>query len=204
MDRFSTKFGMRNGFTLVEMMVALFIFAMLSVAGVILLRSAVDADEKTGEKLGEMAQMQRFVSLMENDLSQALPRAYRNNRGDRMPAFESNGRKPNVGFLKFTRGGQSNINAEARSNLERVEYRLIGGVLERGRYRMTDGGSADQPAALLSGIDSLALRYRDKRGQWDDQWTTERLAELPRAIEIRFERAGRRYRHLFLVGTGYL
>ena len=193
-----------NGFTLVEMMVALFIFAMLSVAGVMMLRSAVDSDKITAENLGQMAEMQRFVSLMEADLSQTLPRAPRDERGDRVAAFASETGGAEAAFLKFTRGGQSNINGEARSNLERVEYRLTDGNLERWRYRMTDGGSIDQPAILISNIGSLALRFRDKRGLWSNDWQAERLADLPRAVEIEFEQAGRRYRHLFLVGTGYL
>ena len=200
----ATMAGKRNGFTLVEMMVALFIFSMLSVAGVIMLRTAVDSDEITAENLGQMAEMQRFVSLMEADLSQTLPRASRDERGDRVAAFASETGGPDAAFLKFTRGGQSNIIGEARSNLERVEYRLADGNLERWRYRMTDGGSIDQPAVLISNIESLEVRFRDKRGLWSSRWETERLADLPRAVEIEFEQAGRRYRHLFLVGTGYL
>jgi general secretion pathway protein J len=204
MDEFPAMIRDRNGFTLVEMMVALFIFAMLSVAGVIMLRSAVDSDEITAENLGQMAEMQRFVSLMEADLSQALPRTYRDDRGDRMPAFASETGGPEAAFLKFTRGGQSNINGEARSNLERVEYRLKDGKLERWRYRTTDGGEIDQPAVLISDLGAIDLRFRNKRGLWSNDWETERLTDLPRAIEIRFEQDGRRYRHLFLVGTGYL
>ncbi|ATW05172.1 type II secretion system minor pseudopilin GspJ [Sphingorhabdus sp. YGSMI21] len=204
MDKIPANSRDRNGFTLVEMMVALFIFAMLSVAGVIMLRSAVDSDEITAENLGQMAEMQRFVSLMEADLSQALPRTHRDDRGDRMPAFASESGGAEAAFLKFTRGGQSNINGQARSNLERVEYRLRDGNLERWRYRMTDGGSIDQPAVLISNVDTLEVRFRDKRGLWSGRWETERLADLPRAIEIQFDQQGRRYRHLFLVGTGYL
>tara|TARA_R110000824_G_scaffold43662_18_gene127424 strand:- start:68 stop:682 length:615 start_codon:yes stop_codon:yes gene_type:complete len=204
MEKISAMSCNRNGFTLVEMMVALFIFAMLSVAGVVMLRSAVDSDEVTAEKLGQMAEMQRFVSLMEADLSQALARTYRDDRGDRMPAFASETGGPEAAFLKFTRGGQSNINGEARSNLERVEYRLKDGNLERWRYRMTDGGAIDQSAILISKIESLKLRFRDKRGQWSNRWETERLVDLPRAIEMQFDQQGRPYRHLFLVGTGYL
>ena len=204
MEKISAISCNRNGFTLVEMMVALFIFAMLSVAGVIMLRSAVDSDETTAENLGQMAEMQRFVSLMEADLSQALPRTSRDDLGDRMPAFASEAGGTEAAFLKFTRGGQSNINGQARSNLERVEYRLTDGKLERWQYRMTDGGSIDQPAILISNIGSLELRFRDKRGLWSSRWETERLADLPRAIEIQFEQEGRLYRHLFLVGTGYL
>ncbi len=204
MQKISTKACNRNGFTLVEMMVALFIFAMLSVAGVIMLRSAVDSDAVTADNLGRMAEMQRFVSLMEADLSQALPRTYRGEAGYQMPAFGSEQGGSEASFLKFTRGGQSNINGEARSNLERVEYRLTDGNLERWRYRMTDGGSIDQPAVLISDVVNLTLRFRDRRGQWSGDWQTERLADLPRAIEMQFEQDGRRYRHLFLVGTGYL
>lgn len=204
MAKISTLARDGNGFTLVEMMVALFIFSMLSVAGVIMLRTAVDSDEVTAENLGQMAEMQRFVSLMETDLSQALPRSARDDGGDRMPAFASEIGGPEAAFLKFTRGGQSNINGDARSNLERVEYRLMDGRLERWRYRMTDGGSIDQPAILISEVESLELRFRDKRGQWSDRWETERLVDLPRAVEMQFDQQGRRYRHLFLVGTGYL
>jgi len=204
MQRVSPIARNRNGFTLVEMMVALFIFAMLSVAGVIMLRSAVDSDEVTAENLGHMAEMQRFVSLMEADLSQALPRTARDERGDRQSAFASTTGGPEAALLQFTRGGQSNINGEARSNLERVEYRLADGRLERWRYRMTDGGAIDQPAVLISNIGSIELRFRDRRGQWSSRWETQRLADLPRAIEMQFEQQGRRYRHLFLVGTGYL
>ena len=71
-----------SGFTLIEMMVALFVFSILSVAGVALLRSAVDSNELMAENLGDMADMQRFVSLMEADLSQTLPRTHRNQQGD--------------------------------------------------------------------------------------------------------------------------
>ena len=69
---------------------------------------------------------------------------------------------------------------------------------------MTDGGSIDQPAILISNIGSFTIRFRDKRGLWSSRWETERLADLPRAVEIEFEQEGRRHRHLFLVGTGYL
>ena len=191
-----------NGFTLVEMMVALLIFSMLSIAGVALLRSAVNSDEITGQNLNEMADMQRFVSLMEADLSQALPRSYRADDGGRMAAFET--RDAATGFLRFTRGGQSNLNDKPRSNLQRVEYRLVDGRIERLFYESTDGGAISEPARLLENVEGLQLRVRDKGGLWASDWRTERLADLPRAVELRFQQDGRSYRHLFLVGTGYL
>lgn len=194
----------QSGFTLVEMMVALFIFSLLSVAGVALLRGAVNSNEVTDAKLSDMAHMQRLVSLMEADLSQALPRPYRDQQGDRVAAFISETGSSGRGFLSFTRGGQSNINNKPRSNMQRVSYQLNDGRLERLQYETTDGGAISEPAMLLEGINNLELRFRDKRGQWLSKWQTERLNDLPRAIELQFEQNGRKYRHVFLVGTGYL
>ncbi|GAA0479887.1 type II secretion system minor pseudopilin GspJ [Parasphingorhabdus litoris] len=194
----------QGGFTLVEMMVALFIFSLLSVAGVILLRGAVDSNAVTDAKLGDMAEMQRLVSLMEADLSQALPRPHRDEDGDRVAAFISETGTGGRGFLSFSRGGQSNLNNKPRSNIQRVSYQLNDGRLERLQYETTDGGSISEPAGLLNGISELELRFRDKRGRWLNQWQTERLNDLPRAVELQFEQNGRSYRHVFLVGTGYL
>ncbi|HEY9090270.1 type II secretion system minor pseudopilin GspJ [Parasphingorhabdus sp.] len=192
------------GFTLVEMMVALFVFSLLSVAGVALLRGAVNSNEVTDAKLGDMARMQRLVSLLETDLSQALPRPYRDESGERVAAFVSETGSSERGALSFTRGGQSNINNKLRSNMVRVSYRVNDGELQRLQYEMTDGGSISEPAILLDDISGLELRFRDKRGQWVRDWRTERLSDLPRAVELRFDQNGRSYRHVFLVGTGYL
>ncbi|MEP2102100.1 MAG: type II secretion system minor pseudopilin GspJ [Parasphingorhabdus sp.] len=194
----------QGGFTLVEMMVALFIFSLLSVAGVALLRGAVNSNEVTDAKLSDMAQMQRLVSLMEADLSQALPRPHRDEDGDRVAAFISETGTGGRGILSFSRGGQSNINNKPRSNIQRISYKLNDGRLERLQYETTDGGSISEPAELLDGISELELRFRDKRGQWTSNWQTERLNDLPRAVELRFEQNDRNYRHVFLVGTGYL
>lgn len=194
----------QSGFTLVEMMVALFIFSLLSVAGVALLRGAVNSNEVTDAKLGDMAQLQRLVSLMEADLSQAVPRPHRDQQGDRVAALLSETGSNGRGFLSFTRGGQSNINNKARSNMLRVSYQLNDGRLERSQFEMTDGGAISEPASLLEDVSNLELRFRDKRGQWLRNWQTERLNDLPRAVELRFEQNGRNYRHVFLLGTGYL
>ncbi len=200
----SDSTGAERGFTLVEMMVALFIFSLLSVAGVVLLRGAVNSNEVTDAKLSDMAQMQRLVSLMEADLSQALPRPHRNEEGDRVAAFVSETGSQGRGFLSFSRGGQSNINNKPRSNMQRVSYQLNDGRLERLQYEATDGGAVSEPAVLLDGISALQLRFRDKRGQWVSRWQTERLSDIPRAVEMRFDQNGRSYRHVFLIGTGYL
>ncbi|MEP2989339.1 MAG: type II secretion system minor pseudopilin GspJ [Parasphingorhabdus sp.] len=204
MKRATTPINVKNGFTLIEMMVALLIFSMLSVAGVVLLRGAVTNSEVTAASLGEMAAMQRFVSLIEADLNQAIARTHRDQNGDRTVAFSGqNDDQPNA-FLAFTSGGQSNVNDAPRSNLQRIEYRLRDQKIARLHYEMVDGGVISEPADLLSGISRLEVRYRDKSGLWLNDWRTERLTDLPRAVELQFMQNDRVYRHVFLVGTGYL
>ena len=106
--------------------------------------------------------------------------------------------------MSFTRGGQSNLNAKPRSNLQLVQYKLNEGRIERLYSEMIDGGQISEPAVLLIGVDALQLRFRSKSGIWTNEWQTQRLSDLPRAVEIMFEQERRRYRHVFLVGTGYL
>lgn len=192
-----------TGFTLVEMMVALLVFSLLSVAGVLLLRSAVDTNEAAGENLSQMADMQRLVSLMEADFSQTIPRTYRDQDGNRKPAMIDENQNDDGVFLSFVRGGHSNVNGKARSSLQRVEYRLNENQIERVTYDSTDGGDASAPAVLVDVVDDVRLRFRGKTGIWVSRWQSERLNDLPRAIEIQFTREDRPYRHVFLVGTGY-
>ncbi|MEM8918616.1 MAG: type II secretion system minor pseudopilin GspJ [Pseudomonadota bacterium] len=194
----------RNGFTLVEMMISLLIFSILAVAGVVLLRSAVDSNEVTDNRLREMAGMQRLVSLMEADLSQAVSRTYRDPEGNRKAAFIAQSRISDDDFLMFMRGGQGNVNDEPRSSLQRVSYRLTEGRLERRQYEMTDGGLVSEPADLLADLENVQIRFRDRRGQWLSDWQSERMTDMPRALELQFDQDGRTYRHVFLVGTGYL
>ena len=55
---------MKNGFTLVELVVSLFIFALISAAGVSLLGYSVDAQASAGKRLDEVAAIRRVGALL--------------------------------------------------------------------------------------------------------------------------------------------
>jgi general secretion pathway protein J len=88
-----------RGFTLVEMLVALSLFAAIAAMGVGLLRSSVDTQDAVQDRLKAMSGVGRLRAVMANDLAQALPRPTRGPAGERIPAFagSSTGSAPGDG-----------------------------------------------------------------------------------------------------------
>lgn len=190
------------GFTLVELMVSLLIFGMLSAAGVALLSFSVRAQESAEERLGDLAGIRRLGALLTSDLAQAAPRPFRDEAGRTRPAFAGTSGDGSEPVLRFVRGGWENHDGSGRSALQKVEYRLRNGRLERVAFRHVDGGAATAPAALVEDLRSLRLRYRDNDGAWRDRWDPTRVTALPRAVEIVLETdGGAPIRHVFLTGT---
>ncbi|NJM51807.1 MAG: prepilin-type N-terminal cleavage/methylation domain-containing protein [Sphingomonadales bacterium] len=63
-----------NGFTLVELLVALFIFSLISLAGLTLLRSSADGQVAIKNRLAQHSDLVRTANLLEADLAQAVAR----------------------------------------------------------------------------------------------------------------------------------
>jgi general secretion pathway protein J len=191
-----------DGFTLVELLVSLLIFGMLSVAAVGLLTVSVRAQDMARERLERLSEIRRFGAIVTSDLAQAAPRVARDEGGLSQRAFEGGTGQAEGVSLALVRRGWENHDGSNRSSLQKVAYRLNGGRLERTPYRFVDGAVPMQPLALLEGVRSLRLRYRDKRGEWRDRWDPTLPDELPRAVDmvVDLEGAGQ-LRQVFLVGT---
>lgn len=194
--------GGERGFTIVELLVALLIFGMLSAAGVALLSFSVGAQDAATERLDELSDIRRTAGILTSDLAQAAPRLSRDQSGAVQPAFVGGVGDDGVA-LALVRRGWENVDDAARPSLQKVEYRLRDGKLERRGWRFVDGAPAMEPVALLEGVASIRLRYRDRDGNWRDRWDPQRVTELPRAVEllISMPRYGT-IRQLFLVGAG--
>jgi general secretion pathway protein J len=191
----------KNGFTLVEMLIALVIFGMITAAGVTLLTLTVRTQEASDRLLDSLGTLRRTGALLNADLAQAAPRIHRNGDGQPVQAFIG-GNGGEALLMAFVRRGWEDENA-FRSSLQRVEYRIREGRLERWRYDAVDGAGHAVAMPLLEGVRRVQLRYRDRDGNWRDRWDPTDAARLPTAVELVSDSEGQgQVRQLFLVGNG--
>lgn len=191
----------RNGFTLVEVMVALFVFAILSAAGVMLLSGSVRGQGVVQTRLDGLAEVQRAASLMTADLAQAVPRISRTPAGTLAPAFFAAGGVQADPAVQFVRTGRDNPDQLARGAVQKLEYALVDGRLVRRGYPQVDGAAADAPRVLIEGVAAAAFRFRGADGAWSDGWRPADPVAMPRALELTLQRtAAPPVRLVFLVG----
>ena len=189
------------GFTLVELLVALAIFSLISVAGVTLLRSGSDTQIAVKARLEQQGRVNRLANALESDLAQAVARPVRDSAGAPVPAFTQNESGTSGALFGFVRAGWSNFDEAPRAGLQRVAYVLEGKALKRVSWPMLDGAESEEAAALIDNVGAAAVRFRDERGEWRDDWTATDASALPRALELRLTVEGRpEQRMLFLVG----
>jgi general secretion pathway protein J len=195
----------QNGFTLVELLVALFIFSLIAVAGVALLRSSADGQIALKARLSGHSGFIRTANLIEADLAQAAPRAVRDLAGNTLAAFNQAAiteQYAGVTLFGFTRRGLSAGNDDNRPALGRIAYGFGGGTLSRISWPMTDGASATSAAAMLDGLQSVTVRFRDQQGNWQTNWSPQKPDDIPRAVELTIKpMAQPEYRLVMLVGS---
>ncbi|WP_417450048.1 type II secretion system protein GspJ [Kordiimonas sp.] len=204
------------GFSLVETMVAMLIFAFVSASGVALLVSFNSGERAMAAADSFIADIQTTKSLMRADLEHALPRTMRDSHGGMLPVFAGGmpvgrlvGSADDLAepFLRFIRGGHlAALVSDTAPAIQRVEYVFAGGDLIRRSYARPDV-TPDTPVAqqiLLSGLDKIRVRFRTG-DIWVQDWQGKagERGSMPALVEIECDIAGRgRFRMLLPVGVG--
>ena len=189
------------GFTLVELLVALAIFALMSVAGLTLLRSGTDTQLAVKDRLEVLSRGNRLYNSLEGDLAQAVARPVRDTRGQPVPAFIQSDSAVPGSLFGFVRAGWSNFDDSPRAGLQRIAYMLDDGALKRVSWPMLDGATPNDAATLVENVSTARVRFRDNKGEWRDDWTATDADALPRAVELRLTVQGKpEQKMLFLVG----
>ncbi|WP_407354638.1 type II secretion system minor pseudopilin GspJ [Luteimonas sp. R10] len=172
-----------HGFTLVEMLVALAVFALLSAAGVTVLAYAADNQGVLRERMQRIGEVQRARAVLRADLSQAAPRPTRNAAGHpAVQAFTGSADAAPGLLFALVRRGWSNPEQAPRASLQYVEYRLVEDRLERGTRPALDGAVLGTPQVLLRGVRTARAHYR-YQGEWMDGWPGG-ADRVPEALQL--------------------
>ncbi|CAH5112464.1 Type II secretion system protein J, partial [Serratia marcescens] len=181
------KRALQRGFTLVEMLLAIALFAMLSLTALTVFRGVLKNDEITQRKSTQLTQLQRALAIVERDLTQAQARAPTGDK--RWPAapefavLQTAGEEGGDFQLLLIRNGWPNPQARLpRATQERVAYRYRQGRLERLSYpNLSSPQAAARSVLLLSEVTRFQLRFY-RQGEWLTAWRAGGL--LPQAVEI--------------------
>jgi general secretion pathway protein J len=185
-----------RAFTLVELLVALFITAIMFAIGYGALDQALRSRGTIEQQSARLAAVQRALRVMEQDFELLQPRPVRNAVGDGyQPALLSGDAA--TAIVSLTRGGWSNPAGVARSELQRVAYLLRDHHLVREHWAVLDPVAGSEPLQrdLLDRVNALSLRYMDAGHRWQPTWPPanvgatdlRRMRMRPVAVEITLE-----------------
>lgn len=181
-----------RGFTLLELLVALAVFAIMATAAYSGLRNVLFTRAAVEEQSRRLAAVQLAVFRLEQDVEQAVPRGIRDEYGEPQAALL--GGELADDRLTLTRAGWDNPLGQPRATLQRVAYRLRDGRLWRLHWGVLDRGGLLEPreTLLLERVREFRVRFLD-RDDWRDDWPPPASDEagakkdpdaLPRAVEI--------------------
>jgi len=164
----------QTGFTLLELLVAVTIFGIMTTLAYGGLTGVSKSRVASEAALDRLAEVQRAVALMQADLEQLRPRPARDEYGDIQAALKSSPGFAKIN-LELTRGGALN----SPNGLLRVGYGLADGQLYRYQWPVLDRApdSTATPQPILSGVESLTISFLDSAGETQSQWPPENLAQ---------------------------
>ncbi len=180
-----------RGFTLIEIMVALAVFGVLTALAYMSLGQTLANSDLLTVRMERLQSVQRTMTYLSTELLQTVPRPVREELGDTPVAAL----RSNVGSdfaLELTRGGWPNPAGVPRSTMQRTAYRIEEDELVRYHWNVLDRTVNNTPIAtvMIDEIDSLTFRFLQFNGEWVEQWPPldaqggGPVSSLPRAVEI--------------------
>lgn len=172
-----------RGFTLIEMLVVLLIFSLLSIMSYRGLSAILDAREHVTREADKWQRVTRFFTRFEQDISVVLRRPVRTSSGT-LPAWQADPNRSGKPYLEFSRATASESDnpfrlAYLQNDKQEIEM-LMWPSLDLAP------GIVPQRYAVLSGVARLELKYLSSGLVWVDSWPEVRDQELiPRAVEVR-------------------
>jgi len=182
-----------RGFTLIELMVAIFITAILLSMGYGAIRQALGDREALTSRQSRLLAVETAMRLLTQDFTELAPRPVRQPIGDGwLPCII--GAPGSNTIVTLTRSGWANPAGIQRPALQRVTYILENGTLRREHWPVLDATltTTTLHRELLDQVKSMTVRYMSNSYQWVDHWpqtalqgdATSNLRLRPIAVEV--------------------
>ena len=180
-----------GGFTLLELLVAMAIFAILGTLALTGYTELQKQSEYAEQRLARTREVQRAVQLISQDLGQIEPRPVRQPLGEGwLPALVAGDSAESK--IEFTKAGWSNTAGLERPTLQRVAYRVDQDGLWRDHWPVLDRTLAQEPVRqkLLGSVRDVRFRFMNSSREWVERWptidgTTDAAArQRPAAVEV--------------------
>jgi general secretion pathway protein J len=202
--------GHARGFTLIEVLVAIAIFGVMSGVAYRALTSVLESRERLDIEHKKWRSMSIALSRIEQDLGAIRVRPARDTGGVLQAPLVGIQviRVPTEGQLMFSRAGYTDEKGNPGAPT-RVGFRAREGSLEYMTWSALDQGPRTTPAIrpILAGVAELRVRYLDASGGWHDRWPAgaainaaldDAKVMIPRAVEIDLQlQSGERIRRVF-------
>jgi general secretion pathway protein J len=178
-------------FTLIELMVAMAIFAILSALAYGVLNQTLLNSEILTSRMERLQAIQKTVRILSDDFLQLAPRPVRRDIGEGFVASLTTDIQ-SVYAIELTRAGWSNLIVLPRSTLQRAAYRLEENELIRYHWNVLDRTLSNEPVVevLLDEVDSISFRFLQSNNEWTEKWPPANLSgpsgfkQRPRAVEV--------------------
>ena len=185
-----------RGFTLIEVLLAITLLAMLMLGAYAGIRTATRAAHSGQAQIDRTNKLRVTQEFLRRGLSQTLAIAYEKDTAGKLTVFEGKPDKitfvaPMPGYLG--KGGPyvQQIELERDRGTRKLTFRhmLLNGYTKEGHDKI----DSVEPVTLLENIDDATFEFRGldetgKTGDWDDEWTRNGVAPQLIRLKLRFTR----------------
>lgn len=194
-----------KGFTLLEVLIAIAIFSLISLSSFSIFDTVLSGDEIAKQRSERHNELQRAFLIIERDITQIARRSVRLNGEAPLDNFlQTSGDSflSDEQALAFVRHGWTNPGLLLpRSDMQTVAYRIVDETLERLHFNFVDAVVGEEPKVrlLMSDVSELAFEYYDGK-QWQKMWS-ENFLPLGIAIEVNTKDYGIIRRQFLVAGS---
>ena len=190
--------NLARGFTLIEVLLAMAITALLAVMAYEGLSTAMSAASRHGEMVKRLGEVETAMSWIVRDLRQSVDRPVVDARDEVRPSLI--GGIDDDQLLELTHSGWDNPRGQRRASLQRVHYRLdVDHNLWRDNWLVLDRVDDEdhlQKVKLLTGVESFTVQFLNGKaqnadqsalgGEWVDRWPVNdsETETMPLAVQF--------------------